>query len=182
MKTAQILAGALLAGLCAGTLADQVYRWTDEKGKQHFSDVPPEGVDAKPVTFSNMSVVSMPKVEPVSGAESNLPPECEPGYRGDVPCPLVSRSGEGRVEGTAEPEAAQAPDDTLSGDGPPQDETSNRLRREPLETRSEQIEDYDQQERVEEIEKDTEAAKKYEREEPKTLTEKLREKAGLDDE
>ncbi|MFC6671347.1 DUF4124 domain-containing protein [Marinobacterium aestuariivivens] len=183
MKTAQILAGLVLAGFCTGALAEPVYRWTDEKGKQHFGDVPPEGVDAKAVTFSNMSVVSMPKVESVSAAESNLPPECEPSYRGDEPCPLVSRSGERSVESAGEPAGGETKADDAGAEAEPSpgDEPSNRLRRESLETRSEQIEDYDKSERIKEIEEDTEAAKKYERDEPKTLTEKLREKAGLDE-
>ncbi len=46
------LALAVAATLCASGAAAQVYRWTDDKGKVHYGDRPPEEAKAKPVDTS----------------------------------------------------------------------------------------------------------------------------------
>lgn len=176
MKSVQIVAGLVLAAVCAGALADAVYRWKDEKGKWHFSDVPPEGVGAEPFEYSNMSIVSMPKpVQGASAAETGLPPECEPSYRGDKPCPLISPSGERPVEG-AEKSAEDKTKVDDSAEKEPERERSGEVRKDTLRNRAEQIKDYNKPERVEEIRERTEATKSYERGKPPKVNEKIRER------
>lgn len=164
MKSTDILVAGLLFVACTSVLAEQVYRWKDESGKWHFSDVPPKGVNAEAVKFSNMSVVSMPKPAPrASGAEPGMPPECAPGYRGEGECPDTSR---------ARTQSAQGRETEV--EVPPEREQAGEVRKDRLETGSEQIKGYDKSERVKEIEERNEAARKYERSKPPTLNEKLR--------
>ncbi|NVK40873.1 MAG: DUF4124 domain-containing protein [Oceanospirillaceae bacterium] len=164
MKSTVVLAAGLLFVAGTSALAEQVYRWKDESGKWHFSDVPPKGVNAESVKFSNMSVVSMPKPAPrASGAEPGMPPECAPDYRGDGECPDRSRARTQSVQ-----ERGKATEVA------PEQQRSGQVRKDRLETGAEQIKGYDKSERVKEIEERNEAAKQYERDTPPTLNEKLR--------
>ncbi len=170
MKNAVALVAVLLFFVSTLVSAEQVYRWKDSSGKWHFSGVPPDGVGAEPVKFSNMSVVKMPRPAPsASQAESGLPPECAPGYSGDAECPEgVSRGTNAAVDGSEEA-ASEAPE--YRRDQP---------RNDSLQSRSQQIEGYNKSERIEEIDERNEAAKNYERDKPPTVSEKLRAKAGLE--
>ena len=59
----------LLAGLCALTLAvstqgfAQLYKWTDENGKVHYGDKPPEGAKLEKITGKVSSFTSV-SIEP----------------------------------------------------------------------------------------------------------------------
>ncbi|GGO86671.1 hypothetical protein GCM10011348_38030 [Marinobacterium nitratireducens] len=171
MKNAVTLVAMLL--LVCGTLvsAEQVYRWKDASGKWHFSDVPPDGVGAEPVKFSNMSVVKMPRPAPAaSEAVAGQPPECAPGYSGDAEC----------TEGLRRGTEAAVDDSDVAAPESPENRRQSHQREDSLQNRSQQIEGYNKSERVEQIDERNEAAKNYERGTPPTLNEKLRAKAGLE--
>ena len=79
---------ALFTLICAAaSVAQQVYRWTDEDGTVHFSATPPPGVEAPPAmqapvpTYNNISVA--PASAPATAdeqdpAEAIAEPEPEP--------------------------------------------------------------------------------------------------------
>ncbi|WP_083928371.1 DUF4124 domain-containing protein [Marinobacterium rhizophilum] len=174
---------SLVLSVCTAALAESVYRWRDEKGVLHFSDIPPKGIQAEQVNLSKISVVSMPKVEVPDEA---LSPECEEGPDGEQVCKEADRSS-AAASGSDQPgagqDAAAAP--VVSG-------KQGAERKDTLETGLQEIKDYDKRKRIEEIEKEREIQRVRRltpgerkpndpdmdpvRRIPKTVNEKLREK------
>lgn len=171
----------LVLSVSTAALAESVYRWRDEKGVLHFSDIPPKGIQVEQVNLSKISVVSMPKVEVPDEA---LSPECEEGPDGEQVCKEAGTSS-AAASGSGQPGAGQEAASvvpTKQGD----------QRKDTLETGVQEIKDYDKRKRIEEIEKEREIQRVRRltpgerkpkdpdigpvRRIPKTVNEKLREK------
>jgi hypothetical protein len=56
MKTAAVFAGSLAGILLAVASSAEVYRWTDEHGRVHFSDKPPRDQQAENISDETRSV------------------------------------------------------------------------------------------------------------------------------
>lgn len=80
-------------------LAQQIYKWKDEKGRSHFSQTPPSGVDAEIIIEGS----STPKASPVNPPNqiSNPPPPSGGGGKAED----ISKAPVGRSSGSSREEA-----------------------------------------------------------------------------
>ena len=64
----QVLVIALIASMAPGlATAAEIYRWTDETGNTHYSENPPQGVDAQPMNIQTRTPEPANRDEPSSG-------------------------------------------------------------------------------------------------------------------
>jgi Domain of unknown function (DUF4124) len=59
-------AGAVVGALASGPVAADLYRWVDAKGVVNYSNIPPQGVNAKQIaeTVPTVSVIPLPEKPP----------------------------------------------------------------------------------------------------------------------
>ncbi len=189
MVCLRVLTGLVLLCVGATAVAAPVYRWTDERGVQHFSDVPPAGVKSEAVDYSNVSVIPMFGSDTAaSAADESVAPACEPDYSGDEVCETGQQGAVPSPESESAPESAVASPD----DGAAATRKKGEIREDVLESQSEKLSDYDKQKRIDEIREERELRKERrltpgERKPddpqndaadriPKTVAEKLRKK------
>jgi hypothetical protein len=79
-----ITMACVLLAATAPAEAQQVYRWVDENGVVHFGDLPPEGVEATPVSVRPNAVQSVSPGNPAKPAGPAPGETAEPGAGGET--------------------------------------------------------------------------------------------------